>query len=301
MSDRAYARTQREQKTLVKSLPKNSILQRRCACDQHTIIGGECSTCRSEQSMLGRSQRAFGPPSVSTLARGNASPVISNSGEASRFGHDFSQIPVFAQHKETLPTASQNQFKTWGSAGGLSGLTLDVTFSVSDTPATSLQAIQTVMCTGGPRRVGTYSWKMGTQTWDAFVDGGKYSPYVTIQGNPPAHPTKPYYLTAAEVASQVKFANKAGTIQIKDNPGAAALWDEVHFETAIIAVDGRGADKDKTLNAFKWGWTGKGTKPDIGKGTTIAGKSSGISVIGRSVTPEFRNIVKHDYPNYDIG
>src|SRR5215831_10168160 len=76
-------------------------------------------------------------------------------------GHDFSRISVFAQHHESWPAATQSQFKTWGSAGGLSGLTLDVTFSVSDTPATSLQAIQTFM---GTRRtdglqVGTYSWQ----------------------------------------------------------------------------------------------------------------------------------------------
>lgn len=41
----------------------------------------------------------------------------------------------------------------------------------------------------------------------------------------------------------------------------------------------------------------KGTKPDFDRGTKIAGKDSGISV-GTRVTPEFTDIVKHDYPDY---
>lgn len=219
-----------------------------------------------------------------------------------RPGHDFSRIPAFSRPTEKAPTAAQSQFKTWGSSGGLAGLTLDVTFSVSDTPAASLQAIQTFM---GTRRtdglqIGTYSWKTGAQTWDAFVDGGKNSPYVTLGGNAAAHPTEPYYLTPDEVARQVAFAAKAGTIRIFDAPGAVAMHEEAHFETAVVAVDFKGTKKDKILKAFKWGWLGKGTKPTIGKGTEIDGAPSGISV-SNDVSPEFRNIVKHDYPKYDIG
>ncbi len=74
--------------------------QRTCACGQHTIAGGECSTCRSEQSTLLRSQRAFGPPSAPVAVQGNA-PAQENVpsfnsvfDRASRFGHDFSRIPI---------------------------------------------------------------------------------------------------------------------------------------------------------------------------------------------------------------
>ena len=190
-------------------------------------------------------------------------------------------------------------FKTAGSAGGLSGLTLDVTFDVTDTPAAGLQAIQTFQ---GTRRadgvqVGTMTWKDGATDWDAFVDGGANSPYVTLGGNAPAHATQPYYLTAAEVASQVTFAKDKGTVRVFDAPGAVAMHDEAHFETAIIAVDFKGTKKDKVLQAFKWGWTAKGTKPDVDKGTKIAGKASGLS-ISSSVSPTFKRIVKHDYPKY---
>jgi hypothetical protein len=217
-----------------------------------------------------------------------------------RVDHDLSRISVFAQSKDASST-TQNQLKTWGSAGGLSGLTLDVTFSVSDTPAASLQAIQTFMGTRRTDgvRVGTYSWMLNGKTWDAFVDGGINSPYVTMGGNSPAHPTQPYYLTPAEVSSQVAFSKDAGTIRVFDAPGAVAMHEEARFETAIVAVNFKGTNKDKVLKAFKWGWTGKGTKPTISKGTEIAGTPSGISV-SNTVSAGFVNIVKHDYPKYDI-
>ncbi len=85
-----------------------------------------------------------------------------------------------------------------------------------------------------------------------------------------------------------------------DAPGAVAMHDEAHFETAIVAVEVKGTKKDKVLQAFKWGWTAKGTKPDVAKGTEIAGKASGLAISG-SVSPMFKNIVKHDYPKYDLG
>ncbi len=200
---------------------------------------------------------------------------------------------------ETIPTGAQNQLKTTGTAGGLTGLNLDVTFNVTDTPADSLQAIQAFM---GTRRtdgvkVGKYSYQYQGKTWDAFVDGGKNSPYVTMTGNPPAHPTNPYYLTPAEVTKYVSWSTDHGTIRLRDAPGAVLAHEEAYFETAVVAVNHKGSGKDMVLKAFKWGWTGKGTKAEFGKGTEIAGKASGIQVIG-SVTPEWKNIVKNDYPAY---
>ena len=75
-------------------------MQRTCACGQHTIAGAECSTCRSEQSALHRSQRALEPPSAPGTVPGS-SPAQENGpsfnaafDSASRFGHDFSRIPI---------------------------------------------------------------------------------------------------------------------------------------------------------------------------------------------------------------
>jgi hypothetical protein len=213
-----------------------------------------------------------------------------------------SQIPVRAVGGGALtPDVSGFGYRTSATAGGLAGLSLDVTFTASGTPAAGLQAVQTFMGTRRTDgvRVGTYSWHWQGKTWDAFVDGGKNSPFVTIAGNPVAHATRPYYLTASEVAHQVTWHADHGTIQVTDTPGAVAMHDEAHFETAIVAVNHGGTRRDKLLRAFKWGWTGRGTRPDVTTGTTIAGRPSGISV-SSSVSPEFTNIVKHDYPTYAL-
>src|SRR5438876_960456 len=110
MSDRLYAKVQAQQNTLTGSSPGSRLLQRTCACGQHTITGAECSTCRSEQSTLHRSQRAFGPPSAPGAVQGS-SPAQENGpsfnsafDSASHFGHDFSQIPVYSSHLPVLPT-----------------------------------------------------------------------------------------------------------------------------------------------------------------------------------------------------
>src|SRR5712691_5215067 len=92
MSDRAYAKAQVQQKTLIGSSPKNSLLRRTCACGQHTIAGGECSVCRNEQSTLLRSQRVS--ESSSTPVQENVPTLNSGSGRAPHFGHDFSRIPI---------------------------------------------------------------------------------------------------------------------------------------------------------------------------------------------------------------
>jgi hypothetical protein len=110
MSDRTYAKVQAQQKTLSESSPKSDLLQRTCACGQHTIAGGECSACSNQRSMLLRSQRAFGSPSSLATAQNNASTQENVSSlnsvvdSASHFGHDFSQIPVYSSHPLMLQT-----------------------------------------------------------------------------------------------------------------------------------------------------------------------------------------------------
>ena len=190
---------------------------------------------------------------------------------------------------------------TSATAGGITGTTLDVTFTVSGEPAAGLQCIQTFW---GTRRtdglqVGTMTWTENKKTYDAFVDGGVNSPYVTLGGNPPAHATMPYYLTADEVKNQVTFSKDSGTIKIYDLPGAIAAHDEAYFETAVIAINHNASGKDKVLKAFDWGWTGKGTTSTVGKGTPVAGKDSGINIKG-SVSTRFTDIVKHDYSSYTL-
>jgi hypothetical protein len=184
--------------------------------------------------------------------------------------------------------------------GGVTGINLNVTFTASGTPADGLQAVQTVMVTrgAGDPQLGTLTWQYQGKTWDGFVDGGKNSPYAAAMGHP-AHPTQPYFLTAHEVAANVTWDKDHGTIKVTDTPTAVAHYDEVFFETAIVAVNHDGTGRDKLLKAFKWGWTGKGSTPEFAQGTAIGGKPSGV-LVRSSVTPEFTNIVKNDYPTYKL-
>ena len=103
MSDRAYGKVLAQQKTLTGSSFNNQLLQRTCACGQHTISGGECSTCHNERSTSLHSHRAFSSSVASTPTQDNASPVSSDS-DGAYFGHDFSQIPVSSSRPSMLQT-----------------------------------------------------------------------------------------------------------------------------------------------------------------------------------------------------
>lgn len=60
------------------------VLQRKCACGQHTIAGAECQECREKKASL--------PPATELLQKK----------QDSRFGYDFSRVPVSMQHKLTI-------------------------------------------------------------------------------------------------------------------------------------------------------------------------------------------------------
>src|SRR5262249_54197469 len=99
MSEQARAQSQARQKTSIGSSSEHHLLQRTCPCGQHTIGGGECPTCHSEQSSLGRSQSAFGRPA--TISQENVLSANVSSNETSHFDHDFSQVPLSSA--ATLP------------------------------------------------------------------------------------------------------------------------------------------------------------------------------------------------------
>lgn len=103
MSDQSYAKVQAQQKPSGSS-PGRRLLQRTCACGQHTIGGAECQTCRDEQSSLLRSQRAYGPALTTTPPQENSPSVNPGSDGASHFSHDFSRIPVYSAQRVALQT-----------------------------------------------------------------------------------------------------------------------------------------------------------------------------------------------------
>lgn len=82
-----------------------SILQRKCACGQRTIAGGECSDCGKKQLMLQRANRnselgtrnAGGvPPLAHDVLRSTGQPLdaATRAFMEPRFGHDFSRVRV---------------------------------------------------------------------------------------------------------------------------------------------------------------------------------------------------------------
>jgi outer membrane protein OmpA-like peptidoglycan-associated protein len=102
MSDQAYATVQAQQKTSIGSLPKSGLLQRTCACGQHTIAGGECEECRKKrEGVLQRraatsNEPTTAPPIVSEVLRSPGQPLDAGTRTfmEPRFGHDFSRVRV---------------------------------------------------------------------------------------------------------------------------------------------------------------------------------------------------------------
>ncbi len=107
MSDRAYAKAQAQQKTLIESSPKNGLLQHKCACGQHTIAGGECEECRQKRG--GLMQRTAVSPAPMSTVPSIVHEVLSSQGQPldantrafiePRVGHDFSQVRVHTDGK----------------------------------------------------------------------------------------------------------------------------------------------------------------------------------------------------------
>jgi hypothetical protein len=91
--------------------PLGGILQRKCACGQHTVAGGECSECEKKKGSL---QRA----AATSEAPGEVPPVVhevlSSPGQLldattrafmePRFGHDFSRMSAHAKGSVPMPS-----------------------------------------------------------------------------------------------------------------------------------------------------------------------------------------------------
>jgi hypothetical protein len=97
----------------------SGILQRKCACDQHTIAGGECTECSNNRRSLQRATRdselgtpdSFGvPPIVSDVLRSPGQPLDSPTRAffEPRFGHDFSQVRVHTDGRAAASARAVN-------------------------------------------------------------------------------------------------------------------------------------------------------------------------------------------------
>ena len=201
----------------------------------------------------------------------------------------------------TLVQERDGDFKTKTEAikGGLTGLELDISFNVSGKKAAGIQAVQAWWGSGSTlgQGVGKTGIEINKKRYEAFIDGGQFSPWVTLSGEKPAHPTQPYYLTADEVKSQVTWDGEKGSIRVYDLPSASALFEEMFFETAIVAVDVDGKGTDEILQVFTWGSSKQGTKQLHDKGDKIDRKDSHI-VSSSTPSATFKQILKNDYPGY---
>lgn len=90
---------QAAQATKVAPMPGGGLLQRKCACGNHTIAGGECAECRQKRLQRAATNAApvsEVPPIVHDVLRspGQLLDPATRSFMEPRFGHDFSQVRV---------------------------------------------------------------------------------------------------------------------------------------------------------------------------------------------------------------
>src|SRR5688572_20201466 len=115
--------------------------------------------------------------------------------------------------------------------------TLDVTYTISDCDCDSVEAIQVFF--GTPRKdgkhVGTKTITKNGKTYECFVDGGKNSPQVTLGGQPPVYPDKPYYV--GKPPDEAGHVDDCKSIRVFDLPSAIVQHEEGYFETAIICIN----------------------------------------------------------------
>lgn len=98
--------TQAHQQTKTTTTPMNRVLQRKCACGQHTVAGGECAACRKKRMNLQRqatnhAEPSSVPPIVGDVLRSPGQPLDSATRTfmEPRFGHDFSRVRVHTDAK----------------------------------------------------------------------------------------------------------------------------------------------------------------------------------------------------------
>lgn len=100
MSEQAIAQTQKANTPQATQM-QGSTLQRQCSCGQHTIAGGECDECRQKRLMVQRWNKNRVEPYVMFRSLGQSINFASSTFIESHFDHDFSQIPVHSNTKET--------------------------------------------------------------------------------------------------------------------------------------------------------------------------------------------------------
>ena len=137
--------------------------------------------------------------------------------------------------------------------GGLEGLKLNVTWNVSGKKATTLQAVQAWWGSGS--KLG----KEGRQDPDRDRQEGvrglhRRRPVLALRDaeRQQAGAPHPAVLPGAdEHKTHVTWDADKGSIRIYDLPSASAFFEEMFFETAIVAVDVDGKGTDEILKVLR--------------------------------------------------
>ena len=96
MSERTQTKTTRQQQT--PSPSAGGVLQRKCACGQHTPAGAGCSACDEKQKLhrqaINQAEPSGVPPIVGEVLRSPGRPLDAGTRAfmEPRFGHDFSHV-----------------------------------------------------------------------------------------------------------------------------------------------------------------------------------------------------------------
>jgi len=160
----------------------------------------------------------------------------------------------------------------------------------------SIQIIQIVWAPKGKLGLkGKHLVSHNNTRFGTFVDGGINSPHFKDAGEE-TFPGKPYYNSADEVTAATEDYNKC-TVEFYDFPNAAMNHQEIYFETAIICVNYQNTGKDKVIKVTKWGFTHQGRRFLSSPGS--GGRADRREVYD-DVSQEFRDTLKHDYPNYTL-
>lgn len=103
--------TRTNQHTRTPSPLATPVLQRKCACGQHTVAGSECAECRKKRLPLQRrasnqSEPATIPPIVHDVLRSPSQPLdpTTRAFMEPRFGHDFSWVRVHTVVPQKIQT-----------------------------------------------------------------------------------------------------------------------------------------------------------------------------------------------------